>query len=402
LTRAIVGGAQYAAAAIAVLILGGSVRAASRAAGAEIPAAVAQWPPVTERPALTEAELAGFIKANTIAEDLRQQAEERYVSKLPSYSRPGSRGRGTLAGVDFAAAVAEWERLTSGIEANACATAEVSYDEYRSIYKRLVQVNELIELQLKIAGKREAVGRLAQRDLRDLAQEQLRAQRQLEQGETRSLIESLDARRARLAQRRHDGQAREERRAAGRLKRIPGEEQQLQARIAQFHRLIERERQTLALHDGPPAHRMRDEGASKIARLDAEIARAERRLTQLAAEREALERALEQANQPGTRGQPTAEERELARQINAQQERLQQLAKQIEEGATEDELASLAARLRDKLRDEVHALAALEKRLDTPTMGQAHRDVEIVRRHAPSLTAFGSPIIFQPPTASAH
>lgn len=404
--------AAVVVAALALGLCGGSPRPSG---AVEVPDVVAQWPAITDQPALTDDAIARFIKANDVAEHLRRQAQERYIEEMPSYAHPQRAGSDPLAGVDFRTAVDGWKRLTAGIEADACSRAGVSYDEYRSVYKRLLQVNELIELQVQIGAKREAVGKLAQRDLGAVAQEQFRAQRQLEQRETRNAIARLEARRAQLVQRRKERRTRERQQAARRLERIPDEEQRLHIRIGQLRQLTEREQAILDAQAGAltqrrdaeakgwvdpsadseaEARQVRESVESKIARLDAEIARAEEQLAQLATERRAL--AAARAHRPPTPA-PSEEERRLAGQINEQTQRLKALDEQINHGATPEELAPLVARLQARLRAEVQALAELEKRMDSATMRQAQRDAPVVLPHASELRAYGSAIIFEPP-----
>jgi hypothetical protein len=399
-------------AAVVLLLTFGPCGNRSPSNAAEVPESVAQWPPVTDRPALTQDEIARFIKANAVAEEMRARAEERFIAELPSYATPGVGARDPMGGIDLLAAMKESARLTTGIEADACTRVGVPYDEYRSVYKRLLQVNDLTLLQAKIDHKRRSIARLTEPSLAVVAREQLRAQRELEEREIQGDIAQLEKRRVNRVRLREDAARRKQRQLASRSERLPAQEDELRQRIGRLREMLTHERSVLAAHErgsihrdaaeaagGPPsddrrAAQAQEVIAAKIARLEREIERLEQRRARLAAE----SHELEPATQPDTTTQ-TAEELELARQITARRQEAYALAEKIAGGGTDAEVAERVAQLRQRIEDERREVAGLEQALDTPAMRQAQRDYPTVMRNAASLKAFGNPIILQLPTA---
>ncbi|MCK6553534.1 hypothetical protein L6Q96_02940 [Candidatus Binatia bacterium] len=378
-----------------------------------------KWPAVTDRAALSEADVALFLKANAVAEELRHAAEERFVADLPRYETGRGNSRDPLSGIDFVRAIEAVERARAGIEAAACEKTGVPLAEYQSTYKRLLQVNDLTLLEVRTATTRESVARLAEDNLNAMAEEAYRFQRQRERQDLQAEAAQLAQRRTRSHQLREGQRKRERARIEDRLRRLPGQEQKLRDRLAMYGQVRDHQRgivdrHTAAVRDRqraaaagviPAAPDDRQEAqiatavAAKTTRLDTEIDRTEKRLAQLAFERHELEAALARLPPAGEQ-EPDDDERDLEAQLADLDRKIAALDAQIEHGGSADELAPLVATLRAQSADKRHELAQLERELDTPAMRQAERDRPLARRHTHDLVASGTPILVELPPAA--
>jgi len=380
-------------------------------AAADVPPAVAAWPAVTDRPALTDEEIGRFSTANAVAETLRQQAEQRFIAELPSHE---TRGRGEPQ-IDVLSALRAADRLTAGIEEDACSRTGVSFDEYRSVYRRLLQVNALIALQQAIAAKRAHIADFERKDLRELAEAQLRFDRERQLRDIQGAVEQLERRRATRRHIEQETRSRAEQRVTRRLQRIPVEQEKLRTRMDQFGPMLEHERRLLATHleaqtqrraavatgrmdpaastqQEARAEQSRQAIEAKIERLESDLARSARRLAELETERQELER------QRGAH--PTApvatDAAELALEIRRQQQRADALADVIRRGGSDTDLRPLIAHLEQQLAQERFELRCLEHTARTAEMQQAQRDLDVVLRHIAALQYFGRPIVTAP------
>ena len=385
----------------------------------DLPVGAEAWPAVTDRPALTDADIARFLKANAVAEDLRRAAEERFAAELPKYETGTGNSRDPLSGIDFLRAFEAFERGRSGIEAAACSQAGVPLAEYESTYKRLLQVNDLTILDARAAATRDAIARLAESNLHTMAQEQFRFDRQRQRHDLEMEVAQLEQWRARTRRLREGQGERERARITDRLRRLPDQEQKLRDRIEKYRTVRDYERGMIdrragtardsrppegagtALAVDPHTRQFEEVAAAKLDRVDTEISRTEARLAQLATERHDLEAALAALPAPGTQ-EPTDTERDLAAQIEQLSRQMDQFHVQIDAGGSAADVDPLVKALRAQRVEQEHQLGEIEHQLDKPVMRQAQRDRAAAVRHAKELIAYGTPILIELPASMSR
>jgi hypothetical protein len=382
------------------------------ASAADLPDGAQDWPAVVGRPALTEDEVARFLLANAVAEEMRQQAEDQLVADLPAYDRPGEGHRDPLAGMDFLGALAHAQRLTAGLEARACERAGIPFPQYRDTYKRLLQVNELTLLQLRIDGKRQTIGQLTASDIDTLAAEQLRFRSRWERDELAAELARLGKQRARADEIRSATVERRRRSLETRLQQLPQRQAALQQRLGQLEQARDHQQATLETaarvrreqHAAAAAGRVTAEidhtggetMRSKADRLQDSIDDIQRRLDRLAGERSELQAALAELDASSAAAIPEADP-QMEREGEPLRQRIGALDAELARAPSSAEIKPLAAQLQQRLDEERGQLADLERQLQTPVMLQAQRDRDVAMRRAASLTASGTPILIEVP-----
>lgn len=391
-------------------VLPGAVR------GGDLPAGAESWPTVVDREALTDHEMARFLAANEIAEELRQAAEDRFAADLPRYDTGRGDSRSALSGIDFLRALEGAEQVRAGIEEEACRRAGVPLAEYESIYKRLLQINDLTVLELRIAGVREALAPLAEGDLQARAQEHFRFELQRQRHDLELEKAQIEQWRTRAQQLSEGQEQRERARILYRLRRLPGQEAKLHDRLEKYRAVRDYERgvvnrRTSAVQDAQPlgvvgavpvlatkpeAAQFGALATEKLDRIDAEITHTEERLAQIAAERHELEAALAELPKAAAPESGESESQYIA-QIADLDRQVEQLDAQLATGAGAAEIGPLVSALRSQRVERQQDLARLERQRATPVMQQAQRDRPVAHRHVQDLVAWGTPILIESP-----
>lgn len=346
--------------------------------------------PITNQPALTEKQLADFIKANTVAEKLKKQAMEEFISQ-PKPKGMDKRQAGCASAAlnlmlgDYLVMMLE---KTKGLEKEACQETGISLELYQSVLQRIFQINKLMEIEAAQTIKQAAVAELTQQDIKQVAQEQFDTLVSFKQNQLEQNITYMRNQHQKSYQRELDRWQDKKKRAEKKLAALPERDQKnrekiklLQYKLDKLQRF--RNNPNAALPAGFNINAETNELEDKIQTL-------ERRITERKQQKKELEVTLATMTTPPEDIWSEDEKNSLEYSEN-------ELAKLENDIASGKFLADMEENLENNYTKQEQELNELERQtaelLQTPMMQQAQRDRDIVLEYADSLFYDDSPMI---------
>ncbi|MBU1693511.1 MAG: hypothetical protein KKC51_06060 [Verrucomicrobia bacterium] len=379
----------------AILALSGVVFFPARSAeGQDAGPGLSMPESVTGLPALTDADMAVFIKVNDMAEPMRKQAVEDFFAGLkeqaPQDPEKGAGGKEEWA-ADFRSALSGALGAEADADKAACEKAGVDYREFKALLQRIRQVRMLAEMEDELGSKRQRrldfVVNVEAKGARRIAEEGFEFLADMERGTLEGHVAEEKEKNRQDAELRAKKRVRTNENRTESLDQMARKAQKDREMIETLRRVIEERRALLA--DPIWQHRRADIEA-EIKEMEGIIKKREAVTAKRAQRREQTEAHLA--------GEPTRQD-EIAEKLAAERlERAEEALRVYDAQKASGELLEKQIRqIEQELATSREDLAIIEDQIATmkedPVIQQALRDRPAVLRRADSLVVSGGRLI---------